>query len=116
MCIHLYPCTLVKSVLWDSKEVTIGVYKETAAKSGRAIKRHERSKAHGRPDADLGRRIVRARNGVEGHSARDGRYITSHGATGHGGVDRGSPRSDMAGYDEGKGSADPEVPDVIDWL
>ena len=112
MCIHLYPCALVKSVLWDSKEVTIGVYKETAAKRGRAMKRHERSKAHGRTSADTHGHTPFDRNGMERRYAGDGWDISPEGATRHGGVVGEQPKRNMEGNDERKGSPDRKVPDV----
>ena len=84
------------------------------AKHERAMKRYERSKEYGRPDADISRRTANARNEVERHSSRNSRHLTSDGNSGYGRVDSGSPKSHMAGNDEGESQANRKVPTVTD--
>lgn len=85
-----------------------------AAKHERAMKRYERSKEYGRPDADISRRTANARNEVERHSSRNSRYLTSDGDSGYGRVDSGSPQGDLAGNDEGESPPNRKVPTVTD--
>lgn len=78
------------------------------------MKKYERGKPYGRSYADIGRRTANARNEMERHSAGDSRNLASVGNSGYGGLGGTSPKIDMAGNNEGEGSANRKAPAVTD--